>query len=140
MSNDIREVFNRFRKALNESEEQERQNGVPYTQQDELLQSSTQSAINAFGASFTNIKTPMYYYKEDGDITLSGEIPSLNDAKFQFSYKNGCNLWSNNGQIKFDMDEKITTINRMYGNYKNWKDEINHMTDKKQMGMNNNDD
>jgi hypothetical protein len=139
MNNDIRDVFNRFRKALNESEEQEKQNGVPYTQQDELLQSSMQSAINAFGASFSNIKTPMFYYKEDGDITLSGEIPSLSDAKFQFSYKNGCNLWSNNGQIKFDMDEKITTINRMYGNYKNWKDEINHMTDKKPMSMNNND-
>lgn len=148
MNNDIRDTFKRFREAINEAEQKEtnqngdwynpKQNGVPYTQQDELLQTSMQSAINAFGASFSNIKTPMFYYKEDGDITLSGEIPLLNNARFQFSYQNGCNIWSANGQITLDRD-KVTKISRMYGNYENWKKEIEGMTDNKPMSMNNND-
>lgn len=134
MSNDIRDVFKRFRDALNETEE--KQNGVPYTQQDEILQTSMQSATEAFGADFTSIKTPMFYYRQDGDITLSGIIPSLNDAKFQFSYKNGCNFWSGDGQVKLN-DENLTTITRMYGVYKNWKQEINGLSDKKPMNMKN---
>ena len=104
MSNDIRDVFKRFRDALNETEE--KQNGVPYTQQDEILQTSMQSATEAFGADFSSIKTPMFYYRQDGDITLSGIIPSLNDAKFQFSYKNGCNFWSGDGQVKLNDDKR----------------------------------
>lgn len=134
MSNDIRDVFKRFRDALNETEE--KQNGVPYTQQDEILQTSMQSATEAFGADFSSIKTPMFYYRQDGDITLSGIIPSLNDAKFQFSYKNGCSFWSGDGQVKLN-DENLTTITRMYGVYKNWKNEINGLSDKKPMNMKN---
>ena len=132
MSNDIRDVFKRFRDALNETEE--KQNGVPYTQQDEILQTSMQSATEAFGADFSSINTPMFYYRQDGDITLSGIIPSLNDAKFQFSYKNGCSFWSGDGQVKLN-DENLTTITRMYGVYKNWKQEINGLSDKKPMNM-----
>lgn len=132
MSDDIRDVFKRFRDALNETEE--KQNGVPYTQQDEILQTSMQSATEAFGADFSSIKTPMFYYRQDGDITLSGIIPSLNDAKFQFSYKNGCSFWSGDGQVKLN-DENLTTITRMYGVYKNWKQEINGLSDKKPMNM-----
>ena len=137
MNNDIRDTFKRFRQALNEAEEhQEKQNGVPYTQQDEILQTSMQSATEAFGADFSSIKTPMFYYRQDGDITLSGIIPSLNDAKFQFSYKNGCSFWSGDGQVKLN-DENLTTITRMYGVYKNWKQEINGLSDKKPMNMKN---
>lgn len=134
MSNDIRDVFKRFRDALNETEE--KQNGVPYTQQDEILQTSMQSATEAFGADFSSLKTPMFYYRQDGDVTLSGIIPSLNDAKFQFSYKNGCSFWSGDGQVKLN-DENLTTITRMYGVYKNWKQEINGLSDKKPMNMKN---
>ena len=134
MSNDIRDVFKRFRDALNETEE--KQNGVPYTQQDEILQTSMQSATEAFGADFSSLKTPMFYYMQDGDVTLSGIIPSLNDAKFQFSYKNGCSFWSGDGQVKLN-DENLTTITRMYGVYKNWKQEINGLSDKKPMNMKN---
>ncbi|MBO6243924.1 MAG: hypothetical protein J6O41_05095 [Clostridia bacterium] len=134
MSNDIRDVFKRFRDALNETEE--KQNGVPYTQQDEILQTSMQSATEAFGADFSSLKTPMFYHRQDGDVTLSGIIPSLNDAKFQFSYKNGCSFWSGDGQVKLN-DENLTTITRMYGVYKNWKQEINGLSDKKPMNMKN---
>lgn len=135
-SNDIREVFRRFRNALNESDDAQKQNGVPYTQQDEILQTSMQSATEAFGADFSELKTPMFYYRQDGDITLSGVIPSLDDAKFQFSYKNGCNFWSGDGQVKIN-DENVTKISRMLGVYKNWKKEIDSLTDKKPMAMKN---
>ena len=136
MNNDIRDTFKRFRTALNEAEEQEKQNGVPYTQQDEILQSSMQSAKEGFGADFSRMKTPMFYYREDDDITFSGEVPSLDGARFQFSYQNGCSFWSANGEVKLD-EEKVMKITRMYGVYKNWKDELNKMTDKKPMNMKN---
>lgn len=138
MKNDIRETFERFRKALNEGDEwySSKQNGVPYTQQDEILQTSIQSAKEAFGADFSRLKTPMFYYKEDDDITLSGEIPSLQNAKFQFSYQNGCSFWSADGQVKIN-EESVDKIAKMYGVFKNWKDELDSMTDRKPMSMKN---
>lgn len=137
MNNDIRDTFKRFRQALSEAEEhQEKQNGVPYTQQDEILQTSMQSAKEAFGADFSRLKTPMFYYREDDDITLSGEIPSLQNARFQFSYQNGCSFWSADGQVKIDK-ESVTKITRMYGVYENWKRELDNMTDRKPMNMKN---
>lgn len=133
-NNDIRDTFKRFRRALNE--DFTKSNGVPYTQQDEILQSSIQSAKEGFGADFSNLKTPMFYYREDGDITLSGEIPSMQDARFQFSYKNGCSFWSTNGEVKIDKDS-VLGITRMFGVFQNWKKELDAMTDKKPMNMKN---
>lgn len=145
MNNDIRDVFNRFRKALNESEEQNgewyntKENGVPYSQQDELLQTSINSTREQFGADYSKIKHPMFYYKDDGDITLSGEIPTMNGAKFQFSYKkypNGCFFWAGDGEMIIT-DEIAMNFKKINGVYKNWKQEIDRMADKKPMGMNN---
>ena len=141
MNNDIRDVFNRFRKALNESEEQDKQNGVPYTQQDELLQSSVQSAINAFGASFSNIKTPMFYYKEDGDVTFSCVIPSLNNAKLQYRYKDpsGCGIffWTDSNTAMILSDENIQKLSKINGVYKNWKQELSTSEDIRPMNLKN---
>jgi hypothetical protein len=124
--NDIRETFDRFRKALNESENNEQRGGVPYTQQDELLQTSMQTAKEQFGADFTKIKTPMFYYKDDGDVTFSGEIPGLNNAAFQFRYKDpsGCGVffWTK-GQIILS-DENVKKLQKINGVYKNWKQEL----------------
>lgn len=146
-SNDIRDTFKRFREALNEEQGQEqanggdwynsKQNGVPYTQQDDLLQTSIQTAREQFGADFSRIKTPMFYYKSDDDITFSGEIPTLNDARFQFSYKaypNGCYFWSGKGQIIIT-DEVVTKLSRMHGVYENWVKELNNAPDKKPMNL-----
>lgn len=146
MSNDIRETFKRFREALNEAEEQggdwfsPKQNGVPYTQQDQFLQTSINSAKQGFGADFSRIKTPMYYYQDDDDITLSGEIPSLGkDVKFQFVYKDDiCALWTGNNEIRLNED-KVTKISRIFGVFQNWKREIDNMTDRKPMSLNNNE-
>lgn len=144
--NDIRETFKRFRMALNESENadqkrpQERQGGIAYTQQDELLQTSMQTAKEQFGADFTNIKTPMFYYKEDGDVTFSCEIPSLNNAKVQYRYKDpsgvGCFFWSGDGSIILS-DENLNKLSKIYGVYKNWKQELSTSEDIRPINLKN---
>ncbi len=140
MSNDIRETFNRFRKALRESEENENSGGVAYTQQDELLQTIMQTAKEQFGADFTNIKEPMYYYKEDGDVTFSCVIPSLNNSKLQFRYKdpsgNGCFFWTDKGSIILS-DENIKKLSRINGVYKNWKQELDTAEDIRPVNLKN---
>ena len=137
MNNDIRETFNRFRKALKEAEE--KQNGVFYNEQDELYQTSMQSAKEQFGAVFPDNKKSLIYYQDDGNVTLSGIIPSLNDIKFQFKYKsengNGCFIWTE-GQMILS-DENLNTLKKVYGVYKNWKNEISQMQDYKPMNLKN---
>ena len=144
-NNDIRETFKRFRTALKESEEQidfnPRQNGVPYTQQDELFQNSVEVTKQQFGADYSKLKTPMYYYKEDGDVTLTGNIPGLNDATFQFSYKgypNGCFFQSGKGAMILT-DEVIKKLSRIYGVYKNWQNDLNVSEDIRPMNLKNED-
>ena len=73
----------------------------------------------------------MLYYPNDGDITLSGVIPEMNDAKFQFRYKvgdgAGCYLWSN--PYLPISDKTIQTIQKVNGVCKNWRDEISKSED-----------
>lgn len=130
-NDDIRKTFERLRKALNESET-EKQGGIPYTQQDELLQTTMQTAKEQFGGDFTDIKTPMFYYRQDGDVTFSCVIPSLNNSKVQFRYKdpsgNGCYFWSGDGSIMLT-DENLNKLSKIWGVYKNWKQELSTAED-----------
>ena len=130
-NDDIRKTFERLRKALNESET-EKQGGIPYTQQDELLQTTMQTAKEQFGGDFTDIKTPMFYYRQDGDVTFSCVIPSLNNSKIQFRYKdpsgNGCYFWSGDGSIMLT-DENLNKLSKIWGVYKNWKQELSTAED-----------
>ena len=130
-NDDIRKTFERLRKALNESET-EKQGGIPYTQQDELLQTTMQTAKEQFGGDFTDIKTPMFYYRQDGDVTFSCVIPSLNNSKVQFRYKdpsgNGCYFWSGDGSIML-IDENLNKLSKIWGVYKNWKQELSTAED-----------
>lgn len=130
-NDDIRKTFERLRKALNESET-EKQDGIPYTQQDELLQTTMQTAKEQFGGDFTDIKTPMFYYRQDGDVTFSCVIPSLNNSKVQFRYKdpsgNGCYFWSGDGSIMLT-DENLNKLSKIWGVYKNWKQELSTAED-----------
>ena len=130
-NDDIRKTFERLRKALNESET-EKQDGIPYTQQDELLQTTMQTAKEQFGGDFTDIKTPMFYYRQDGDVTFSCVIPSLNNSKDQFRYKdpsgNGCYFWSGDGSIMLT-DENLNKLSKIWGVYKNWKQELSTAED-----------
>ena len=145
--NDIRETFTRFRRALKEKDENsgewynEKSGGVPYTQQDDLLQSIMQTAKQQFGADFTNIKTPMFYYKEDGDVTFSCIIPSLNNARLQYRYKDpsGCGifLWTDSNTAMMLSDENIQKLSKINGVYKNWKQELSTSEDIRPMNLRN---
>lgn len=137
---DIRNTFARFRKALNEAEENntiQQENGIPYSQQDELFQSSVQTAKTQFGADFSDLKNPMYYFKDDGNVSLTGKIPSLNDATFQFKFKdaggNGCYIWTH-GYLTLS-DETLKQLSKINGVYKNWKNELSTAEDIKPMGL-----
>lgn len=153
---DIRETIDRFRiaenklKMLNEgvTEDEEWNSGykngvdsVPYMQQDEVMSSSIQIAKQQFGADFSKFKNPMLYYPDDGDIVLSGEISSLNNAKFQFRYKDptneGCFVWTEPIQLT---ESNLTILKKVYGVFKNWKSELDTTEDKKPMNMKNQDD
>lgn len=140
---DIRETFKRFRAAINESDDQQtngKTDGVPYTNQDELLKNTMQTAKQQFGADFTNIKTPMFYYKEDGDVTFSCVIPSLNNARLQYRYKdpsgNGCFFWSGDGSMILS-DENLRKLAKILGVYKNWKEELSATEDIRPVGLKN---
>ena len=124
---------------LNEGfDEGTNKDAVPYTRQDGLLNNSLQPCRTQFGADFSKLKNPMLYYTEDGDITLSGVIPSLNNAKFQYRlYEpsgNGCFLWVDGIQLTEDI---ISRINKIYGVYKNWKQQLTTTEDNKPLALKN---
>lgn len=129
---------------LNESEDKDEEKddkgAVPYTNQDEMLKNSLQPCRTQFGADFSKLKNPMLYYPQDGDITLSGVIPSLNNAKFQYRYLepsgNGCFLWLDSIQLT---DDTINRINKIYGVYKNWRQQLSTSEDNKPLKLKNED-
>lgn len=130
-------------KILNENEEVDIEkkgsgDAVPYTNQDEMLKNSLQPCRTQFGADFSKLKTPMLYYPEDGDITLSGVIPSLNNAKFQYRYLepsgNGCFIWLDSIQLT---EDTINRINKIYGVYKNWRQQLSTSEDNKPLALKN---
>lgn len=144
---EIRNMLNEVRRLsgtmLFENEETnndgESGENVPYTMQDELMSSIIETTRTQFGASYDkDVKNPMLYYPESGDITLSGVIGSLQDAKFQFKYKGdestGCNIWVQ--PLKLN-DANIKTLSVIYGTYTNWKKELDGIQDKKPMSMRN---
>lgn len=131
-------------KILNESElnaAEEKENdgdAVPYTSQDEMLKNSLQPCRTQFGADFSKLKNPMLYYPKDSDITLSGVIPSLNNAKFQYRFLepsgNGCFIWLDSIQLT---DDTINRINKIYGVYKNWRQQLLTSEDNKPLKLKN---
>lgn len=118
-----------------ENEEKSDGGGIPYTMQDSLMSSITQTAKTQFGANFSGLKNPMLYYPEDGDVTLSGTIPGMGgDVKFQFRYKdasgNGCFIWSNYLALS---EDTLLTLKKIHGVYKNWKQSLSSAEDIKPM-------
>ena len=142
---DIKESMNAFRnidklrinELLNE-EIEEKTDGVPYTMNDELMSSILETTKAQFGADFTGFSNPMLYYPEDGDVVLSGKIPTLNDMRFQFRFKDqngGCYVWSSPLTLNKDT---ISTLSRIYGVFENWKNELTTTEDIKPMNLKNN--
>ena len=98
----------------------------------------TQTAKTQFGADFSQSDKPMLYYPKDGDVTLSGTISDMNDAKFQFRYKdssgNGCYVWVSPLQLTDEVIKKLSVIN---GVFKNWKNDLSSAEDIKPMSLKN---
>lgn len=145
MKNDIYEVIQKYKKSvdeyLNEGQDHSNykaENAIPYTNQDEILGETLDSARELFGANFSNVKDPMLYYpaSENGveNVSLSGEIGLLNDAKFQFWMKDennagciiSCNLLTLN-------KETVNLLGVVYGAYDTWKHNLLRMGDIKPM-------
>lgn len=131
-NNIIGENIKRLKALLNENDEYsdtpESLDAIPYTSNDDMLAKMTNEAKTIFGADFTKSKTPLLYYPKDGDVTLTGEIMSLNNAKFQFKLnsdsESGIILWVDSLPIT---DNVVTILNKMNGAGKNWKKELNEI-------------
>lgn len=137
----FRDANKRYRSMLSEEQELNKEtDAVPYTQQDQLLGKQLDACKQQFGANFVNVNNPMLYYPANGNVTLSGEISGLNDAKFQFIYKDdngfGCYLWLNKLQVT---DDNIQKIHAMNGVFKNWRDELSKSGDIKPVSLKNKD-
>lgn len=135
MTQDIQKMFQILREAVEKKQENKKDtdslDAIPYTSQDTLMTNVLASCKQEFGADFNQIKNPMLYYPNDGDITLSGIIPEMNDARFQFRYKvgdgAGCYIWSN--PYMPISDKTIQTLQKVNGVCKNWRDEISKSED-----------
>lgn len=135
----IYEDIKHMRTLLSEADEDNTQTdemqSVPYSMQDQVMSSIIDTCKNQFGADFSKNKNPMLYFPQDGDVTLSGEIPMLNDAKFQFRYKdssgNGCYVWTSPIQLT---DEVVAALHVINGVYKNWKKDMSTTEDIRPMG------
>lgn len=108
---------------------------IPYTKQDELYNSIIETCKTQFGADFSKVKTPMLFFPQGEDVKVSGEIPLMNDAKFQFSFKDseGCQVWLNPINLN---DETLDKMRLILGVYKNWKKEVQQYGDYKPMSAN----
>ena len=145
-NDDLYSTIRKWRTVLNEGvdekekendEESKNKDGVPYTMQDELMQSITQTCKQQFGADFSQSKTPMLYYPDDGNVVLSGVVGSMNDTKFHFKYKDeagGCYVWTSPVILTQDT---LRTLSVIYGVYTNWKKELGQTEDIKPMSLKN---
>lgn len=140
--NEIKMMLNTLdnldRKKIREAMDKDRgtEDGVSYTQNDEIMTNSLETCKTQFGADFTNHNdpSPMIYYPSDGDVVLSGTVPGLNNAKFQFRYKDssfGCYFWSDSLVLN---DDNIRKLSRINGVYKNWVQELQTSADIKPIG------
>ena len=145
LNEDMRRTLNAMRnlsrQVIKEDVSQDDGNSVPYTTNDDLMNSITQACKANFGADFSGNKSPMMYYPEDKDVTITGSIPTLDNATFKFSFNGkhgeGCELTAN--PIILD-DNKLRIINVIYGTYKNWVDELKKSEDIKPMTLRGSDE
>lgn len=129
----LHETVDKLRRLKNSLNEEQQDNDaletVPYTANDDLLAEMTNEAKSLFGADFSKSKTPLLYYPKDGDVTLTGEIPGLENAKFQFKLNSnsdgsGIILWVDSLPIS---DAAISTLSKLNGAGKNWKKRLNEI-------------
>ena len=116
---DIYESVRKMRKIQESADTAGSDGAIPYTNQDEIYKYSIEATRTQFGADYSKSKTPMLFDPKDGDVVLSGIIPSLNNAPLHFRYlgENGCYLWLESVALT---PEVVSKINKIFGVYKNW--------------------
>lgn len=121
------------RKLIKESEESK--DSIAITDDPRFGQQVLQGQIDAFrqavngGAKFAKPdeshpeNSPLVYFPKTGNLVFSGSIPTLSNLKFQFSL----NDVTAAPYIFVDglalTQETITTLNKIYGFYQNWREE-----------------
>ncbi len=118
------------RNILKEEEEKESQS-IPITDDPKFGQNVLSNQIDDFkqtvhgGAKFSEAsdgKSPLVYFPETGNLVFSGTIPSLAGLKFQYSLNDvtGAPYIFVDGLAL--TEDVVTTLNKLCGHYKNWKD------------------
>lgn len=133
MINNIRSLI--LKENENKGTGKETTKAIAITNEPKFGQNALQGQIDAFrqsvngGAKFAKPdasnpeNSPLVYFPSSGNLVFSGSIPSLSDLRFQFSlndvtgapyiFVDGLSL----------TQETITTLNKIYGFYQNWRDE-----------------
>ena len=129
----IEEFVREKRNILNE-EEEKGSKSIPITDDPKFGQNVLSNQIDDFkqtvhgGAKFAGEdsddkgKSPLVYFPDTGNLVFSGTIPSLAGLKFQYSLNDvtGAPYIFVDGLAL--TEDTITTLNKLCGHYKNWRD------------------
>lgn len=134
-------ALKKSRRILNEEKEDDKEDAIAITNSARFGSNVLQNQIDNFrrtvngGAKFGDENeedpesNPLVYYPKSGNLVFSGSIPNLSGLKFQFSL----NDVTNAPYIFVDglalTDDVITTLNKISGFYKNWREEFEAATD-----------
>lgn len=134
-------VARKHRRILNEEKDDDKEDAIAITNSARFGSNVLQNQIDNFrktvngGAKFADENeedpesNPLVYYPKSGNLVFSGSIPNLSGLKFQFSL----NDVTNAPYIFVDglalTDDVITTLNKISGFYKNWREEFEAATD-----------
>lgn len=129
------------RRILNEDSNDSKEDAIAITNSARFGNNVLQNQIENFrktvsgGAKFGDENeedpesNPLVYYPKSGNLVFSGSIPNLSGLKFQFSL----NDVTNAPYIFVDglalTEDVITTLNKLSGFYKNWREEFEAATD-----------
>lgn len=119
------------RNILKEEEEKKENKSIPITDDPKFGQNVLSNQIDDFkqtvhgGAKFSETedgKSPLVYFPDTGNLVFSGTIPSLAGLKFQYSLNDvtGAPYIFVDGLAL--TEDVVTTLNKLCGHYKNWKD------------------
>ena len=114
------------------------ENGIAITDDPKFGQNTLTNQIEQFksavesGAEFAKpdendvSESPLIYMPKKNNLVFSGVIPCLNNLKWQYVLKtntgNGCFVWADGLVLS---KENMAILNKLFGFYKNWKDEWN---------------